>query len=253
MHPDLALLVDLQRIDSAISACRKGLADVPSREAALDARLAAATGARDAAKQQVTDNRTARGAVERDLAVVQGRLSRFKDQTMAVKTNKEFHALQHEIAVAQQEIRGFEDRLLDFMMLADEYAAAVKSAEAGLAAVKRASEEERAQITAEHARLEAELAARVTERDVAAGKVSKHSLALYDSVHRSRGVAVAEMREGRCSVCQVRLRPQVAQVIRRNDSVVQCDSCGRILYYGAPPTAPPTAPADTDTPPSAPA
>jgi predicted nucleic acid-binding Zn-ribbon protein len=169
---------------------------------------------------------------------------------MAVKTNKEFHALQHEIAVAQEEIRGFEDRLLEFMVRADEYAAAVRSAEANVAAIERTSGEQRARIAAEHARIEADLAARGVERDAAAARVSKHSLALYDSIHRSRGVVVAEMREGRCSVCQVRLRPQVAQVIRRNDSVTQCDSCGRILYYVPPPVLPP-ATADSDAPPPA--
>jgi predicted nucleic acid-binding Zn-ribbon protein len=33
----------------------------------------------------------------------------------------------------------------------------------------------------------------------------------------------------------VRLRPQVFQLVRQNDSVIQCDSCQRILYYIPPP------------------
>ena len=36
-----------------------------------------------------------------------------------------------------------------------------------------------------------------------------------------------------CTACHVRLRPHVAQQIRRNDAIVQCDSCQRILYFAA--------------------
>ena len=38
-----------------------------------------------------------------------------------------------------------------------------------------------------------------------------------------------------CSVCHVRLRPQVFQLVRQNDTIIQCDSCQRILYYVPPP------------------
>ena len=49
-------------------------------------------------------------------------------------------------------------------------------------------------------------------------------------------IAVAEARDGLCVVCHVRLRPQVFNEVRRNDGIVQCDSCTRILYY-VPPAA----------------
>lgn len=241
MDADLSALIDLQRLDTLIDNARKVLADLPQREAALDASLDEASAALDTAKQQVADNQAGRRAVEKDMAVIQARLEKFKDQTMAVKTNKEFHALQHEISGAQAEIRGFEDRILEFMMQADELGQNARAAEATLAQTRTKAEAERKQLRAEHDKVEAELSARVAERETAAAKVTKHSLAMFESVRRSRGVAVTEMRDGRCSICQVRLRPQVAQIVRRNDAVTQCDSCGRILYY-IPPPVPATAP-----------
>ena len=160
---------------------------------------------------------------------------------MAVKTNKEFHALQHEISGAQDEIRAFEDRILEFMVQADELGADVKAAEGALAEAKKQGEAERARLATERARVEAEMAARLAERDAAAARVTRASLALFESIRRSRGIAVTEMRDGRCSICQMSLRPQVAQVVRRNDSITQCESCSRILYY-VPPPVPPAAP-----------
>jgi predicted nucleic acid-binding Zn-ribbon protein len=56
---------------------------------------------------------------------------------------------------------------------------------------------------------------------------------------RRHGVAVAEARDGICTICHVRLRPQVFNTVRRNDEVIQCDSCQRILYFVPPaPLAP---------------
>ena len=42
-------------------------------------------------------------------------------------------------------------------------------------------------------------------------------------------------RDGLCSLCHVRLRPQVFQQERTNDQIIHCDICQRILYYIPPP------------------
>jgi hypothetical protein len=237
MHPDLAQLVDLQRIDSAISSCRKALADLPVREAALEAKLAAALAARDAAKLRLTDAKAARSAVEKDLAVVQSRLARFKDQTLAVKTNKEFHALQHEIANAQEEIQRFEDRVLDFMMEADVLAAALKDAEKALADTDHTTQDARRSMTDDRTRLEGELEQHRAERETVLGRLPRNAIALYGVASKQGGVAVTSVHEGHCGVCHVRLRPQVAQAVHANDSLIVCESCSRILYFAPRPAS----------------
>jgi predicted nucleic acid-binding Zn-ribbon protein len=55
---------------------------------------------------------------------------------------------------------------------------------------------------------------------------------LFDHVAKSRRpLVVVEARDGLCTGCHVRLRPQVFNEVRRNDSLIQCDSCLRILYF----------------------
>ena len=57
-------------------------------------------------------------------------------------------------------------------------------------------------------------------------------LAMFEQVARKRnGIAVSEARDGVCTICHVRLRPQVFNEVRRNDSILQCDHCNRILYF----------------------
>jgi predicted nucleic acid-binding Zn-ribbon protein len=53
----------------------------------------------------------------------------------------------------------------------------------------------------------------------------------YERVRKHRGgIAVAAARNEICEICKVRIRPQVFQEIRKNDKIIECDACQRILY-----------------------
>jgi predicted nucleic acid-binding Zn-ribbon protein len=172
------------------------------------------------------------------MAVHQGRLSKYRDQAMAVKTNQEYHAIQHEIGHAQGEIKKHEDTMLELMVEADDLAATIKASEAQLAAEQKTIDVDRKKAQAEDAALQTSLEALGAERTGLVAALDKRVLAIYDSASaRRQGIAVAEAKDGICTICHVRLRPQVFNEVRRNDAIVQCDSCQRILYFGAAPAS----------------
>src|SRR5262245_47872800 len=148
MLPDLDALIHLQELDSAAERLRRRIADLPSAQTALDERIAALSSAVTGVKERMTVSQTARREIEKDLAVVQGRLSKFKDQLMEVKTNKEYHAMQTEIATAEQGVRQQEDRLLDRMEEAETQAAELKAAESALKSGQAEVGRERQQLDA---------------------------------------------------------------------------------------------------------
>src|SRR5476651_1439843 len=121
MNADLERIIALQGLDSAAHDAQRRLAAVPEREATLEARLEAARQVVAAAKERLTAGQTARRELEKEVAVHQGRLSKFRDQLMAVKTNQEFQAVQKEMGFAQGEIKSIEDRILEQMLEADEF------------------------------------------------------------------------------------------------------------------------------------
>src|SRR6266478_369506 len=206
MNADLERVIALQRLDSAAEAARKKLADEPEHEKALDARLETAT--ERVAKAKLAENKNARGAIDKDVALHQGRLSKYREQAMAVKTNQEYHAIQHEIAHAQGEIKTHEDRMLERMIEADDLTATIKKAEADLAAEQKAIEADRKAMKAEHGELQAALERITGERAQIVGALDKQVLLTFEQVSRKRnGVAVAEAKNGICTICHVRLRP----------------------------------------------
>jgi predicted nucleic acid-binding Zn-ribbon protein len=246
MNADLERLISLQRLDSAAHDAERRLAEAPEREKSLDARLDDARQVVAAAKEKLAANQAARRALEKDVAVHQGRLSKFRETAMAVKTNVEYHAVQKEIGFAQGEIKTLEDKELELMLAADDLSAAVKKAEASLGAEEKAVKAERQAMEAEAAELKSTVERLRDERAQVVGGLSREIVAMFDQVARKRnGVAVAEARDGICTICHVRLRPQVFNSVRRNDAIIQCDSCNRVLYFVPVAAAPATA-ADTD-------
>jgi uncharacterized protein len=239
MHADLERLIALQRIDSAIHDAEVRLADEPARLNALDARLDEARRQVAVAKERLAQNTAARRDIEKDVALHQGRLSKFREQAMNVKTNQEYHAIQHEISFAQNEIKGHEDRMLERMMEADELAAALKTAEGGLATVQKEVEAGKKEITSEHDVLRARMEALKGERVGVISSLAAEALNIFELVSKRRhGVAMAEAKDGICTICHVRLRPQVFNTVRRNEAIIQCDTCQRILYFVPPMSAP---------------
>jgi predicted nucleic acid-binding Zn-ribbon protein len=237
MSPDLERLITLQQLDSTIDEARRTIAAHPQRLAEADARLNEARQTVDAAKQRLKDNQEARRALDKDVALYQGRLSKFKDQQAAVKTNKEYQALGHEIETAQQELGGVEEKILERMMEADTLTADIKRVEGVLAAQQKDIDAEKKALAEELTAVEASMKQATERRAALLAQLDKRLIGLYEQVARARkGIAICmATRDGLCSVCHVRLRPQVFQLIRQNDSIIQCDSCQRILYYHPPP------------------
>ena len=239
MNPDLQHLIHLQELDLRAERNRRRVADIPVAQASLEARIAERTTAVDAVKQRIAASQASRREIEKDLAAVQGRLSKYKNQLMEVKTNKEYQAMQKEISVAEEEVSNQETRLLERMEEADALAAELKAAEAALKAEQSSVAGERTKLDSERDIVGRDLEQALAERGALIGQLSKEVLKIYDRVaHGRKGIALAEAKDGLCSVCHVRLRPQVYNEVRRNDSIIQCDSCTRILYFVPAPGVP---------------
>ena len=247
MLPDLQRLIELQEIESRAAVASKAIAEAPGRIAALDALLQSATAALASAKQSLASNQTSRRGIDNDLLSAQQRRDKYKDQLMAVKTNEHLHAMQHQIESVGAEVLQHEERVLVSMMEADEINATIKKADAALKAAQ-------AKVVAERATIESEAKihqATVGECTAARARLvasmdNKGAVETFQRIAKVRGTAVARAIDERCTICQVRLRPAVFTEVRKSDSLVQCDSCNRILYYlpTAPvPPAPPAPPA----------
>ena len=159
---------------------------------------------------------------------------------MAVKTNQEYHAIQQEIAFAADRDQGArrQDPRADARSRR-----ADRRGEARRGRARRRAEGGRRRPQGDGAP-----STRAAERRSSGSPPSARTLVgAIDhagarassswSPRKRNGVAVAEARDGICTICHVRLRPQVFNTVLRNDEIIQCDSCNRILYFVPAPAA----------------
>jgi hypothetical protein len=234
MIPRLEQLIRLQRAESDLRRTQADLAEIPKRKAEMEGELAAGRAQLERARAALDESVKARRRYEAELQDLEGKRSKYKGQLMEVKTNKEYTAMLHEIEGVEREIRGREDQVLGEMEKAESLTGEVKREEA---AFKAGEERHRADLRAldERSRaLEGEARRLTTERDQVAADLDPDTLDLFQRVARLRGVAVAEARDGMCQVCHVKLRLQMFSDIKRNEEIVQCPACNRILYYEPP-------------------
>jgi len=244
MLPAITSLLALQDLETRAEDARKRLADAPVRIGALDAKLAEATHALDKAKAALAESTAAKRELEKEAAVAQQRVSKYKEQLMQAKDNKQFHALQHEIATFSAEVERVEGIELERMLESDERGAVVKAAEAKLAADKKSTAAEKAAIEADAATTKTTLATLLTERAELVKTIEPRLLATFEQVAKGRkGVGIARVVDGLCSACRVRLRPHLYNQLRVGDQIIQCESCVRILYW-----VPEPKPAEGETP-----
>ncbi len=231
MNSDLKQLIRLQTIDLAIQELRARVDKFPGISRALDEKLRSAQADLETARQKAKANQSNRKKFESDITAAEAKISKYRDQMMAVKTNDEYRALQHEIEHAQTAIRKIEDDVLNLMIEAESAQHEIKAAEAQLKQDQQRVNEERKALEEQNKRDLSALESCLKERGEIEASVSADILPRYERVRKHRGgIAVAAARDYVCELCQVRIRPQVFQEIRKNDQIIACDACQRILY-----------------------
>jgi len=235
MHPDLEKLLELDKLNQRIHALNQEIEALPQRVAAIEKKLAGTQAQLDAAKAALKQVDTNKRKFEGDIQALQQKISKYRDQSLNVKTNQEYKAINDEIAFAQAEIRKLEDKILDGMAETETREAEVKKADAELVAERKEIEKEQAEARDRTAEDKKQLDELTPKRDAIRAGLDENRVRHYERATKLRGSGIAAVRDGKCMACYVMLRPQTYNDVQSDDHVVTCDSCGRFLYYEAPP------------------
>src|SRR5215470_17626715 len=232
MSPEIEHLISLQRTDREIQRLKAEIAELPRRVAVIEQKLAGTKASLEKAKAAVKGDEAARKKYETAITDLRGKISKYRDQSLEVKTNEQYKALMHEIQFAEKEIGTNEDKILELMVNAETREKEVKAAEAELKEETAEIEREKVVARERTAQDEKELAEWTAKRDSARGAVDPDLLRHYERVSKFRGSGIAEVLDHKCTGFSVVLRPQTYNEVR-NGKLIYCDSCQRILYYDA--------------------
>ena len=235
MHPDVHLVIQLQSLDQKITSLDKEVASLPKHIAVIEKALESHLRKLEADKAALSANQKDRKKLDGDIQLHQQKISKLRDQMLQAKTNEQYKAFQNEIDFIEKEIRQAEDRILELMTESEPLDQNVKKAEKALAEEKKQVEAEKNQARERTAADQKELETLRQERLQSVSKLPKAALSEYERIRKKwHNTVVAEAANGRCSACQIVLRPQFLQDLRKGDHLMFCESCGRFLYYNPP-------------------
>ena len=207
------------------------MAALPKRVAVIEQKLAGAKAHLEKVRVAAKSDEANRKKFEANIKDLQGKISKYRDQSLDVKTNDQYKALLHEIQFAEQEIRLNEDRILEVMVNVDAREKEVQAAEAELKAETAEIEKEKEEARKVTAEDQKKLSEWNAKRDALRRAISEDILRQYERVAKFRGSGLAEVRDHKCMGCQVMLRPQTYNEVRNGEKVMVCESCSRVYYF----------------------
>jgi hypothetical protein len=232
MLQDLALALRLQALDRKIMSLETEVATLPKHIAEIEKKLESHTRKLESDRAALTANQRERKKLEGDIQAQEQKISKLRDQTLQAKTNEQYRAFQNEINYAEGEIRKAEDRILDLMEQSEPLEKNVKAAELDLKSQQQHVEAEKKSARERTAIDKTELQSTSAERQTIVAEMTPSFYKEYERIRKkTRNHPIADATEGRCDACQIALRPQFFQDLRRGDKVMFCESCSRILTY----------------------
>jgi predicted nucleic acid-binding Zn-ribbon protein len=227
-------VLDLQQLDLVLDRLR-------ARKAALEsgAELTAARTQADTAEAVLGEHRLQIEALDRDAAKVEHEVDSLNQKAAAeqarmtsgaVANARELDAMSHEIENLRRRVADREDELLVIMERREALDRLAAEAERVAREKREAADAIRRSSGAELDQVEAELAARESERPAATAAVDPDVLELYEDLRpQKKGVAAAALVDNVCQGCHEQLSAVELDHVRRADGVPRCEHCRRIL------------------------
>lgn len=184
--------------------------------------LAAARGAREAVAVRLRDS-------DREREAHRSRLHTRERELMSgrIRNPTELMQLSDEVAHLKAAFAEEEDAELALMEEAEAADAAVRAAEGELESARRVAAANEPALRAELEEARSELAEVEREQDSVWQQVPARDQAVFQRI-RVRP-PIAEVSGNQCSACRVAVTSSGMQALRKGDTLVQCENCGRIL------------------------
>jgi len=223
-------LYELQEVDLELESHEQALGQVVAQlresRAVLSARSRLVS-----ENQRLEELEHKQHSLEWEIADVTTKIAKAEEELYSGRTKnpKELANLQHEIEVLKAKRSELEDRAIEVMEQVEAATAGVGTTERELETLEAEWRAEQESLTADKERLEAELVRLKQKREMVSSQVDSEMVDLYGELKKQKGTAVARVEQGVCRGCRLSLSNAELQRAR-GGSLMQCSSCGRILF-----------------------
>lgn len=224
------ILEDLQEIDLQADGSQIRIQNARAEIEELDGRLLSVRTSVAAKSADIEAIDAERQSLEENLAAETANINRSEANLKGITTQKEYQAVNKEIASARKLIQEMEEQILQKINSIDELKTELAAMEADLASLEQNLAVQKDEINARIADEEAAVASSANVRAERLKSIPPGIAKRYEKLRESRrGIAIAQARNGGCMGCNMQLPPQLYNSLHRGEELISCPHCQRIL------------------------
>jgi hypothetical protein len=232
LKDQLELLWELQKIDLDLKHIKEERERYPREIKKLDEKMSIEKERLQTEKGKVDLLEKERREKERQLSSSQEKIKKTEGRMSEVKTNKEYQALLTEIETIKGASSREEEEILQVLEEIDELKKDLSKREKEVAVLLEKIEAEKKVIQERTAQDETAWKEQMERREVLSKKIESKLNKLYNTLKEKRqGVGVVNVRQETCQGCFVHIPPQMFIEVQKNNEIIRCPNCNRILYF----------------------
>lgn len=230
LSEQLALLYEVQKIDQQVQILDKKKEQIPKGMKILDIQFGKHEEKLEAKRLELEEIKKKQRSLNGQLKLQKDQLAKYQEQLRSVKDNKQYRALAAEIDTIEIKRLEFEEEVLKSMVEADDIEAEFKSYEKELNKLKANYEAKKVELKKTVDEIDKTIAKLKKEQKPFYPKIDNDLLQKYNN-WRKKGLFLLSVVKGNvCSGCNLTIPQQTINEVNKNEKIVTCGSCGRILY-----------------------
>jgi predicted nucleic acid-binding Zn-ribbon protein len=232
LREQLELLWELQKIDLELNSIQRGRDRYPKEMKKLEEKQRIEKERIQKEKEKIELLEKTRRQKEGKLNLEQEKTKRAEGRMFEVKTNKEYQALLSEIDTIKEANSRMEEEILQVLDEIDELKKDLAKREKEVGITLEKIEADRKNIQEKIAYDDKVWTDQMGRREVLSKKIESKMLKLYDTLKEKRqGVGVVSIKSETCQGCFVNVPPQMFIEVQKNNALIRCPNCNRILYW----------------------
>jgi predicted nucleic acid-binding Zn-ribbon protein len=232
LREQLELLRELQKIDLTLKKIKEERDRFPKEMKKLDEREHIEKERIQKEREKIESLEKERRQKERNLNTEQEKIKKAEGRMFEVKTNKEYQALLSEVEAIKEVTSREEEEILKILEEIDELKKDLLKREKEVTTTLEKIEREKKKIQEKMDQGDGLWKEQKERRETLSKQVDSGLYKLYNTLKEKRqGVGVVNVREETCQGCFVNVPPQMFIEVQKNNAIIRCPNCNRILYW----------------------
>ena len=229
----IVTLVKLQKIDTNVQKLQSFLKEIPDRIGILDERLENFVHSVEEDENLISELNKKYRTYESDVQMNLGKIQKSQDKLRSVKTNKEYQSSLKEIEDIKSKNSKIEDEMLEFLERIEGAEKDLNERKQRYSQIVDDTNREKDSINRDTEKCQQDLAQLGSDRDVVTDGLDGTVLDIFYRVKakQSDAVAIAEVKDEVCQGCNLNIPPQMYIDLQHRNSLKNCPSCERIIYW----------------------